>query len=625
MARFGRDSNRARLALYLDAVRSMRPRQIAWRARRLIPPVLLAAGIQARSPTPPRLVAAGLGRCSAPQSGPTEPPHEAGVFAGYAESRRFGDPRFWDHPSDGLLFRFHLHGFSPLAEYAAGMRTPEGNAFWARVVDSWLTAHDRPREPAWHPYPTSVRIISWSAAICAIEDWPADLRDRLATSLLRQARYLVRAVEHDIGGNHVLKNAAALAFAGALFPDSRLMQRGLGLLGRELALQVLPDGGHEERSTSYQREIVSDLADVRELLRRGGEGVPEWLDESITRMHGWLSAVSGPDARLPLLNDAWDGPPVGPLETAEISALSDSGYLVFRHGRDQLLFDAGPLCPPHLPPHAHADALSFVLWADGQALVVDPGSYAYSGKARDRFRSTAAHNTVEVDARDQCDFWGDFRVANLPNVASAQVVRYGELLLATSRHDGYLRLPEPTEHERTVVWWPGWGVVIIDRLLGAGIHAIRSRLHCAPDATPVRPDRLGPFEVRVLGGPTLELCEGLYSPFLGVSRPAPIMEMSIRAEAGQVFAWSLLRPGARMVEVSDQGLVVERSGKLLRAPSFPAKHTEPQRSRPWLPTCPSRKYPRGHVKGESRSRLAERRDELNRSATNRRWLDTGNG
>ena len=571
MVRLGRDRSPARLALYLDALRGMRRRQIVGRLRRLIPPSVLAAGTRVRRLPKPRLLAAGLGHSPAPQSGPTQPPHETGVFAGYGTSREFADPRFWDDPRDGLLFLLHLHGFSPLAEYAAATGSPAGDAFWARVVDSWLTAHDHPSSPAWHPYPTSVRVISWSAALSAIEGWPAELRSRLAAAILRQARYLRRAVEHDVGGNHVLKNAAALVFAGGLFPDSGLMGGGLRLLRRELALQLLPDGGHEERSTSYQREIVSDLADVQELLRRSGETLPDWLGESLERMRRWLDTVSGPDGRLPLLNDAWDGPPVGAGETEGITNVHETGYVVFKHGLDQLLFDAGPLCPPHLPPHAHADALSFVLWADGRPLVIDPGSYAYSGDARDRFRSTAAHNTVEVDATDQCEFWGDFRAAHLPDVAPARVVRHDELLLATSRHDGYRRLSEPVEHERTMVWWPEWGVVILDRLVGRGFHGIRSRLHCAPDATPVGPHRLGPFELTVLGGPAPELREGLYSPFLGASLPAPVIELRFTVGVGRVFGWSLLRPGARVVEVSDEGLVVEGSGKLLRAPSFPTE------------------------------------------------------
>ena len=251
--------------------------------------------------------------------------------------------------------------------------------------------------------------------------------------------------------------------------------------------------------------------------------------------------------------------------------LPDTGYLVFRHDRDQLLFDAGPLCPPHLPPHAHADALSFVLWADEQPLVVDPGSYAYSGEGRDRFRSTAAHNTVEVDARDQCEFWGDFRAAHLPNVAPAHVMRQGELVVATSRHDGYRRLSEPVEHERSIVWWPGWGVVVLDRLLGEGRHDVSSRLHCAPEATPVGPGRLGPFELTALGVADPAVRDGLHSPYLGSSLPAPVIEIRFEVAPGQVFGWSLLRPGARVVAASDELLVVERQGKRLKSPSFLAR------------------------------------------------------
>jgi Heparinase II/III-like protein/Heparinase II/III N-terminus len=561
----------ARIALYLDAARALQLRQILWRIRRLIPPALLAAGTRVRPDVSARPVAGGLGRSPAPQGGPAAPAHETGMFAGYGTSRRFGEEGFWDDPRDGLLFLFHLHGFSPLAEYAAGERNSAGDAFWAQVVESWLSQHDHPTKPAWHPYPTSVRVIAWSAALSEIEGWPGELRRRLAAAILQQARYLSRTVEHDIGGNHVLKNASALAFAGSLFPESGLLPSGLSLLRRELAGQVLPDGGHEERSTSYHREVARDLNDVKELLLRAGERVPAWLDESLRRMELWLRAVTGPDGRLPLLNDAWDGPPVGAGETDEMTELADTGYLVLRHDRDQLLFDAAPVCPPHLPPHAHADALSFVLWADEQPLVIDPGSYTYSGEGRERFRSTAAHNTVEVDARDQCEFWGDFRAAHLPNVAPAQVMRQDELVVATSRHDGYRRLSDPVEHERSIVWWPGWGVVVLDRLLGEGCHEVSSRLHCAPEATPVGPGRLGPFELTALGVADPAVRVGLYSPYLGSSRPAPVIEIRFEVAPGQIFGWSLLRPGARVVAASDELLEVKRQGKRLRSPSFLAR------------------------------------------------------
>ena len=216
----------------------------------------------------------------------------------------------WTDSSDGLLFLFGLHGFEALAPYAAGPRTSAGDAFWADVVESWLTGHSRPAMPAWHPFPTSNRIVAWCAGLSAIDTWSRSLRDQVTGELWRQARYLRRAVEHDIGGNHVLKNAKALAVAGAVFPSSPLWDDGLALLRRELSSQILADGGHEERSTSYHRAVHHDLVEVADLAERRGSGVEPWLAEAIRRTAGWQSTMAGPDSRLPMLNDGWEGPPL---------------------------------------------------------------------------------------------------------------------------------------------------------------------------------------------------------------------------------------------------------------------------------------------------------------------------
>ena len=63
-----------------------------------------------------------------------------------------------------------------------------------------------------------------------------------------------------------------------------------------------------------------------------------------------------------------------------------------------LLFDAGPFGYGH----QHEDALSFVIYAYGKYMLVDPGNYPYdSSEWRKYVLSTRAHNTIMVDGCEQ--------------------------------------------------------------------------------------------------------------------------------------------------------------------------------------------------------------------------------
>ena len=536
---------------YADALRHMRARQLVARPRRLVQTRLLAA---CRPPATPTWspVAAGLGADPAPQSGPQPRPEETGRFAAFGHQRPFPSPGFWTDDSGGLLFLFHLHGFSELAAYAAGPRSRQGDAFWIAVLESWLRECGSPRRPAWHPYPTSGRVIAWCAALSS-PGWPDPLATALRAGLASQLRFLRRSVEHDIGGNHVLRNGVALTIGGACLGDP---ERGLELLRKELARQILPDGGHEERSPAYQRAILADLTDAARVV----DPTPDWLATAIERLSGWLRGLAGPDGTLPLLNDAWEGPPVDPAPPQPVRDLQSSGYVVLRHGGDQAVLDLAPVAPPHLPPHAHADVLSFVLWADGRPLVVDPGSYTYDGPDRNAFRGTAAHNTLEVDGQDQCDLWGPFRAAHMPRVRRLWLDPREDAIVVAAEHDGYRRLPDPVIHRRTFVWIPATGLIVLDRLLARRPHDVRSRLHLAPGAA-YEGGRIGPFELAPLGagGPPASV-PGRYAPYLGTAEATEVVERAARLAPHEITGWALLRPPATAALTTD---VVTVDGKTL--------------------------------------------------------------
>ena len=68
--------------------------------------------------------------------------------------------------------------------------------------------------------------------------------------------------------------------------------------------------------------------------------------------------------------------------------------------------DAGPHGFLSIAAHAHADALAVEVRYNGVDVLADPGTYCYHGEPRWRsyFRSTLAHNTIEVGGQRPVDF-----------------------------------------------------------------------------------------------------------------------------------------------------------------------------------------------------------------------------
>jgi hypothetical protein len=146
--------------------------------------------------------------------------------------------------------------------------------------------------------------------------------------------------------------------------------------------------------------------------------------------------------------------------------------------------DGGPHGFLSIAAHAHADALSVEVRHDGVPLLVDPGTYCYHGEPewRQYFRSTAAHNTLEVAGLDQSDSGGPFmwrrhaRTRVLCCDAGAQPVQTW-----SGEHDGYLRLDPPVVHRRSVVLdSPARTLTITDTLETTESVALRLCWHLGP-------------------------------------------------------------------------------------------------------------------------------------------------
>jgi uncharacterized heparinase superfamily protein len=395
-------------------------------------------------------------------------------------------------PGAPLLWRFHLYYWDWAWALAAQSPLADAPALFAEIWRSWHAAVVPGRGPAWHPYPAALR--AWS--FCGIYRRlvaGGTVDGQFRAELAAHAGFLRRSLETDVGGNHLIKNLKALAGLAVFFGDDALLARSLRRLGRQLAVQVLPDGGHYERAPAYHCQVLADLIDIAGLLQAVGLGPSAGLAEAISAMRGWLGLVLTPAGPLtpagtvPLLNDGFPvspellarlapaAPPAGPLHV-----LPDTGLARISAGSWHVLADVGPPCPRDLPAHAHADTLSCVVHADGAPLLIDTGTSSYAaGPVRDRERSTAAHNTVEVDGRDSTEVWGAFRAGRRARVSGLSAHVQGPTVTVEAAHDGYRSLPGRPVHRRR------WTVRademrVDDELMGKGRHRVTVRWHLAP-------------------------------------------------------------------------------------------------------------------------------------------------
>jgi hypothetical protein len=135
-------------------------------------------------------------------------------------------------------------------------------------------------------------------------------------------------------------------------------------------------------------------------------------------------------------------------------------------GGEFLIFDVGKPCPDYLPAHAHADLLTYELCVAGRRIVVDSGVYEYAnGPWRAFFRSTRAHNTVEIDGENQSEVWSSFRVARRARPLDVFWHEADDYVLMRGAHDGYTRLASPVVHRRTIVWCRHRFWLIADEIL----------------------------------------------------------------------------------------------------------------------------------------------------------------
>lgn len=438
------------------------------------------------------------------------------------------------------------------------------------------------------PLEHSIRLINWAYALeligpADVVDEAA--RRRIESSIYQHIWDVSRKYSrYSSANNHLIGEAAGVFVAACRFPHlpnaTAWRSEAQRILIEEIANQVDSDGVHRELATGYHLFVLQFFAIAYAAGMRSGDVFPADYAARLRSMCDFVTALSaaGP---MPLFGDcddgyvldlgsergdaqAWafaasrlvgdspesdaapaasevafwlagvDADDVNPSEPRPLASrrFDEAGVCLLqcgtvdRNDAISVAVDAGPLGFKSIAAHGHADALSITLRAFGVEFLIDPGTYDYFTypEWRDYFRSTRAHNTIEIDSLDQSEMLGKFLWGRRANTRCIEWRSGAAGAKLVAEHDGYTRLSDPVTHRRTVALdEAGRKVHIDDELSATKSHNGAMYFHFAPACRveqtsagtirAVRPE--GAIELTLPEGVRLSLSRGETSPILG--------------------------------------------------------------------------------------------------------------
>lgn len=378
-------------------------------------------------------------------------------------------------------------------------------------IADWAASNPPYKGPNWKcGQEASIRVMHLVAAAWVLgqDRTPEEgLTDLVRAHLQRIAPTMSYAIGQQ--NNHGTSEAAALFIGGSflLGHDPRAeawLTTGRHWLEERAAALIDPDGSFSQYSTTYHR-VVLDTYSLAEAWRRHRQmpgfsvrlrtrlgAATRWLYTLVDAETGDAPNIGANDgARLLQLVDAdyrdfrpsvqlaaalfldgdafgsghwnvplrWLGVGEGSRELRHKSETFDGGgYHVLRHGKAMAVMRY----PRFKFRPSHADALHVDLWHSGANLLRDAGTYSYNADGSDWFSSTAAHNTITFDDRDQMPRLGRFLFGGWIDAERVKAVRVSDT--ATSARAAYTD-GQGARHEREIELTDS-GLICRDRISG---------------------------------------------------------------------------------------------------------------------------------------------------------------
>lgn len=292
---------------------------------------------------------------------------------------------------------------------------------------------EAPPAQQWHWMSLSChfRIETWLAGLARLTASPAldnAFLERVLDSLLADHAYVCVMNPRENTPNQFTAVTLSLLKLSLLLPFHRTCASYFLIawdrLQRVYANNLYPDGSDPEQSPNYNTFLIDLGIEVLSLLDAAPPARSLPIREATRSRLRYLVAIQTPDGRQPTIAKAHDDDHTklfrraahllqdeiaeqaldegtGPLRAS--LSFPYGGYHCLRHAEQYLLFkNAGPG-----RGHMHEDCLSFILYAHGTPVIVDPSHYTYNDNTLEEATlnayaiSSQAHNTVCIDGCGQ--------------------------------------------------------------------------------------------------------------------------------------------------------------------------------------------------------------------------------
>lgn len=335
-----------------------------------------------------------------------------------------------------------------------------------RVVLQWIARNPYGFGINWtSSLEAALRLISWESALGCLRLSPAEHPEFFAVlseSVREHALHLhLYPSRFSSANNHRLGELLGELAAAVLLPDdTSLRERARDAWAsflNEILLQVSTDGVCREQATFYHAYTLLYFKKALGYAAKLGLVIPEWAEHRVGLMQQWLDAMTDEHGEWFEIGDRDDGdlaalmdwnaappPPIASAAAAGFYVYPDGGYAAGCNGECHVCLRGGQLGYPSIAAHAHCDLLSVLMKYRWQDVLTDSGTYCYHDKPhwRRRFKSTGAHNTLQINGWEQAVYGGPFLWMTSPE---APITRTGE-----NAAMGVLTYPDGTLHQRTM-------------------------------------------------------------------------------------------------------------------------------------------------------------------------------